>query len=146
MAVIDWMCEGVGLMCRECTLAHVCDGTTRHRADAHECCIACGLVDRNNLNPLAGTVRLGGDADDLQWGAELLRGGQRCSPLARGTIGELVTTPVAWECPAHDGFLDSDITIHWPSLPVPPVEKHVIKIGAKPKGGPSTKSKKRKRR
>jgi hypothetical protein len=26
--------------------------------------------------------------------------------IALGLVGRLIPTPVAWECPAHDGFLD----------------------------------------
>ncbi len=26
----------------------------------------------------------------------------------------MIPTPIAWECPAHDGFLASMVELHWP--------------------------------
>jgi hypothetical protein len=58
----------------------------------------------------------------------------------------IFTTPIAWECPAHDGFFDSDISMHWPRMEVPPeVEQYVVNVRGKVKPTTSFKTKDRKR-
>ncbi len=56
-------------------------------------------------------------------------------PIARGLLGGMVTSPIAWECPAHDGFLDSKITLRRPPRgsgldPAKPPKKGKGKKGA----------------
>ncbi len=37
--------------------------------------------------------------------------------LGEGFRGRILTSPVAWECKAHDDFLDSDVTLQWSGAP-----------------------------
>jgi hypothetical protein len=113
MGVIDWRCEGVGLMCDECALRHLTDPATPHRDARHECCIVCGYVSEHGLHPLAATIELRKPlavASPELAAISALTG----EPIARGLLGGMVTTPIAWECPRHDGFFDSKITPQWP--------------------------------
>lgn len=145
LAVIDWMCEGVGVMCERCAVAHMSDPATPHRDPRHECCIVCGYSSDHNLHALAATVELREHlmvaSDQLELVSKL--SGKR---IARPVIGEIVTTPIVWECPAHDGFLDSEVKLIWP--PLGSGGKKPKSAKGKPPKGRGAKSKKggRKRR
>src|ERR1035437_4275503 len=109
---LDWMCEGVGMMCKECTVRHLSDETTPHCDKRHACCVVCGYVG-DDLNGLGAKVELrepavmSSDASD----AFSTFIGKR---MGRGFQGIIALTPIAWECPAHDGFFDSKIRLVWP--------------------------------
>ena len=114
-ATIDWMCEGVGLQCWKCTIRHMTDPRTPHRDPRHEVCIVCGYRSGNDLNPYASEVKLGQPLM-ISSPALTVLSDLTGTCTALGYSGHLVATPTAWECPAHDGFLDSDLTLHWPKV------------------------------
>jgi hypothetical protein len=64
-AVIDWICEGRGLMCRDCAAEHVSDPTTPHRDHRHECCLVCGFRSETTLNALDVSVTQGAGHDHV---------------------------------------------------------------------------------
>jgi hypothetical protein len=110
----DWMCEGVGMMCRECAFTHTSDESTPHCDPRHATCIVCGCDgDDDDLKALGAKVEMrepvvmASDASDA-FSAFI---GER---IGRGYIGLAAITPIAWECRAHDGFLDSKIKLVWP--------------------------------
>lgn len=111
----DWMCEGIGMMCRECMFRHLTDESTPHCDPRHSCCIVCGNDgnDGDDLHALGAKVEMreaaimASDASDA-YSAFI---GER---IGRGYIGLAAVTPIAWECRAHDGFLDSKIKLVWP--------------------------------
>lgn len=113
-AIFDWMCQGIGLQCAECAARHLSDGTTPHRDPRHECCIVCGDT-ASELRPLFAPIVLGRpvmvSSVALDTMSEIT--GAR---MALGYVGELATTPVVWECPAHDVVGDSTLTLFWPRL------------------------------
>lgn len=91
--VVDWICEGVGLLCPNCAIEHfAAEGP--HLDLRHRCCIVCGGT--SGLVPLTATVRVVRPV--------LATGRRRVSGL-------LETTPIVWECRAHDGFLDTKIEL-----------------------------------
>ncbi len=113
LGVLDWRCQGVGLLCHQCAERHLSDPATPHRDQRHECCIVCGFQSDQGSNPLVATIKLRKPlavASPELDAISALTG----QPLARGLLGGMVTSPIAWECPAHDGFLDSKITFVWP--------------------------------
>lgn len=73
----------------------------------------CGH-NENDLNPFAAEVKLTAPlmvtSEALDALSEI-----RGKRMALGYVGSLVTTPIAWEYPTHDGFHDSKVTLHWPS-------------------------------
>src|SRR3954447_24418741 len=92
-AVIDWMCEGTGLLCRDCAAEHLSDPATPHRDRRHETCIVCGLVSDTNLHALAAHVELRKPlmltSDPIDMLSDLIK-----QKIAYGFVGDLVTTPV----------------------------------------------------
>lgn len=112
MAVFDWMCEGVGLMCRDCALHHMTEPGGKHTDPRHECCIVCGHVGQD-LNSLAAPIILGKPVMVSSVALDALSE-IRGQKMALGYVGSMVTSPIVWECPAHDGFLDSEVELFWP--------------------------------
>jgi hypothetical protein len=109
---LDWMCEGVGIMCRECTLEHLSDESTPHCDPRHAVCIVCGQQD-GDLHALLAKVEIREPAvmtsDASEFVSKLLE-----NRIGRGFTGIIALTPIAWECRAHDGFFDSKILLVWP--------------------------------
>jgi hypothetical protein len=114
---LDWMCEGVGMMCPDCTVRHMSDETTPHCDKRHACCIVCGQQG-DDLNALDAKVELRefavmtSDASD----AFSTFVGER---VGRGFQGIIALTPIAWECRKHDGFFESKVKLVWPGLSGP---------------------------
>lgn len=109
---IDWLCEGEGMVCEACMIKHLADHSTPHRDSRHECCIVCGYRG-NDMNALAALVEIreaivmASDETDVM--SKLIH--QR---IGRGFQGNVATTPIAYECPAHDGFFESSVRLVWP--------------------------------
>ncbi len=95
MYVVDWMCEGVGLLCPDCSAEHYVEEGP-HLHPRHRCCIVCGVT--SGLAPLTATVRM-------------IR--QVRTSGGRLVVGLLGTTPIVWECRLHDGFLDTEIELRF---------------------------------
>jgi hypothetical protein len=111
---IDWMCEGIGLLCRDCAKRHIADKRTPHQDPRHRACIVCGHTG-DGLKTMTAPVSLGRTLMVTSMALDVfskIRGGER---IAKGYAGSLITTPITWECPAHDGFLDSKIELRWPA-------------------------------
>jgi hypothetical protein len=98
--VLDWMCEGEGL-CRGCALEHLSDPATPHRDPQQEVCIVCGHRDDHSLHALPARVKLR-KALPVTSDSLVMLGDQMGQKIAMGYVGELLTTPIAWECPAHE--------------------------------------------
>src|SRR4051812_46565608 len=95
LAMIDWMCEGTGILCWECAKGHLTDPTTRHRDPRHECCIVCGYASTTNLHPMLTLVDLREQtvvASDKMQRISGLSG----QVLAHSFSGRIATTPVVW--------------------------------------------------
>lgn len=131
---IDWMYEGVGLLCRGCAARHSRDDSTPHRDPRHEICIRCGYRDDDNLYGLGAEVLL---RQPLMIMSEMLKADEEITGrrLVLGYTGTLAPTPIAWACPEHRDLFESEpgrdlLTLHWPSLNI---ERMVTKLGHKPK-------------
>ncbi len=134
-AVIDWMCEGVGLLCKRCAAGHLCDDSTPHRDPRHEVCIRCGYRDDDHLHGLGAWVAL---RQPLPIRSEMLKADEEITGrrMALGYVGTLATTPIAWACTEHRDLFESAsgrdlLTLHWP--PLPPMERMVTRLPRKPK-------------
>lgn len=117
-AYLDWMCEGVGLLCRDCIGRHMNDLSSPHRDPRHEVCIVCGHHGQD-LKPMFVPVILDKPLMVSSQALDALseiRGARQ----ALGIAGSVYSTPVAWECPAHDGFYDLALELYWPPDDVRP--------------------------